>query len=258
MSSCDFVYAIKTQGYAWIRGGLDADRVKAIAALIDRLIEEDDEKWGEECLTKMKQRGAIRNLINEDRVFEDLFTDSPVYPAIDSVMMSEYVLNSFIALVLFPGMERFPWDFHTDILPFVGTAFPAGSCAGINCLYYLDEVNEVNGATRIVPSSHRCVMQDPSVEALQRLAIPAEGGAGDILLFDARLWHCAGNNNTSRRRALIKALYCPAWLRPEMDYTRSVSSKVIERLGTRGRRLLGVGSRPPASVEELRLGLPQS
>jgi ectoine hydroxylase-related dioxygenase (phytanoyl-CoA dioxygenase family) len=116
-------------------------------------------------------------------------------------------------------------------------------------------VTEENGATRLVPASHRCVIAQPQAELLGQLAFPAQGQAGDALLFDARLRHCSGINLSDRHRAVIKALFCPAWLRPQMDYSRSVRPEIMERLDHRTRRLLGVGTSPPATVDALRAAL---
>ncbi|MEV4412402.1 phytanoyl-CoA dioxygenase family protein [Catellatospora sp. NPDC049609] len=250
----EHVYELRTRGFTRIEGALSPERVARLRDTVDRLLEEDDATWGRERLLEMGQRGALRNLCDVDPVFEELLADSPIYQVIDQIL-PDYILNSYDALVLFPGDGRFPWDFHTDVMPFVGSALPPSRNIGVNCLYYLTDVEQRNGATWIVPASHRSVLPQPDPVVLGEIAIPAAGAAGDALLFDSRLWHCSGTNGTQARRAVIKALFCPPWFRPQMDYSRSVRDEVMGRLDDRTRALLNRDRRPPVTVEELRAAL---
>jgi ectoine hydroxylase-related dioxygenase (phytanoyl-CoA dioxygenase family) len=184
-----------------------------------------------------------------------LLSHSPVYALLDELLGDRYVLHSYDGLVLLPGDGRFPWDFHTDLTPLAGVAFPSDKCQGINCLYYLDDATPENGATWVVAASHRCVLAAPPASELSELAFQAVGEAGDALLFDVRLWHCAGENRSQRPRRLIKTLFCHAWMRPQMDYTRAVRPEILQRLDGRTQRLIGIGSAPPSNVRELRLAL---
>jgi ectoine hydroxylase-related dioxygenase (phytanoyl-CoA dioxygenase family) len=226
-----------------------------LRSAVDRVQAEDETRYGTAALQEMGQLGALRNLCDFGAPFEELLSDSPIFPLLDALLGNDYMLHSYDGLVLLPREGRFPWDFHTDLMPLRGVAFPAARTPGINCLYYLDDVTAANGATWIVPSSHRSVVVQPAAERLAACAIQAIGSAGDVLLFDARLWHCAGNNTATAPRRLIKALFVQPWLRPQMDYSRAVRAEVMERLSPRVRRLLGVGIAPPASIEELRHSL---
>jgi hypothetical protein len=66
---------------------------------------------------------------------------------------------------------------------------------------FLDDYGPENGATRIVPGSHRQAQLDVN-DASQALQI--SGSAGDILVFDADLLHAGSRNVTgARRRSLL-------------------------------------------------------
>jgi ectoine hydroxylase-related dioxygenase (phytanoyl-CoA dioxygenase family) len=246
------IYQLRTAGYTFLRGALERQRVEDLGACIDRMLAEDDKTWGADALKAIGQRGALRNLCDYDIQFQRLLSDTPIYYFIDEVLGADYVLHSFDGLVLFPGDGRFPWDFHTDFSQLSGVSFPADRTFGINCLYYMDDATEMNGATWLVPASQHCILRAPAPSELAPLAIQAVGRAGDALLFDARLWHCAGRNISDHPRRLVKAMYCSPWLRPQMDYARAVRPEVRGRLDTRTLYLLGVGSAPPVSVKELR------
>ncbi|MGH9890388.1 MAG: phytanoyl-CoA dioxygenase family protein [bacterium] len=249
------LYRLRTAGFTILQGALSRERTSALADAIDQLAAKDDALWGAATLQAMGQRGALRNLCDEDQVFAELLADSPIYPLIDELMAGSYVLHSYDGLILFPGEARFPWDFHIDLTSLGSVAFPARATPGINCLYYLDDVTAANGATCLVPASHHSLVKNPPFEELGQLAVPLVGSAGDAVLFDARIWHCAGNNSTEKSRRVIKAFFVAPWIRPQMDYSRAVRPEVQSRLDDRTRRLLGVGSTPPTTVRELREGL---
>lgn len=66
---------------------------------------------------------------------------------------------------------------------------------------FLDDYGYENGATRIVPGSHRKAQVDLD-DASQ--AVQVSGSAGDILVFDADLAHAGSLNVTgARRRSLL-------------------------------------------------------
>ncbi len=71
---------------------------------------------------------------------------------------------------------------------------------------FFDDYGRHNGATRIVPSSHR--LQNVRFDAdMETKAIQLTGGAGDILVFDADLLHAASLNPTGARRRSILITY---------------------------------------------------
>lgn len=75
----------------------------------------------------------------------------------------------------------------------------------VNALAFFDDFGPDNGATRLLPGSHRPAPDAPPIDpADESRAIQITGSAGDILVFDADLVH-AGSRNTSgaRRRSIL-------------------------------------------------------
>ncbi|WP_339488476.1 phytanoyl-CoA dioxygenase family protein [Pseudomonas sp. RL_5y_Pfl2_70] len=75
----------------------------------------------------------------------------------------------------------------------------------VNALVYLDDYGPENGATRIVPGSHRPAPGEPPFDFTdESRSVQLTGNAGDVLIFDADLIH-AGSLNASgaRRRTLL-------------------------------------------------------
>lgn len=75
----------------------------------------------------------------------------------------------------------------------------------VNALAFLDDYGPDNGATRLVPGSHRQAADAPPVDlADESRCVQLGGRAGDILVFDADLVHAASlNRSGARRRSLL-------------------------------------------------------
>jgi ectoine hydroxylase-related dioxygenase (phytanoyl-CoA dioxygenase family) len=75
-------------------------------------------------------------------------------------------------------------------------------------LVYLDDYNPDNGATRIVPGSHRPAPGDPPFDFTdESRSVHIAGDAGDILVIDADLVHAASRNHRGTRRRTLLAGY---------------------------------------------------
>lgn len=75
----------------------------------------------------------------------------------------------------------------------------------VNALVYLDGYGPENGATRIVPCSHRPTSGEPPFDFTdESRSMQLTGNAGDILIFDADLIHAGSlNSSGARRRSLL-------------------------------------------------------
>ncbi|ROM85171.1 MULTISPECIES: phytanoyl-CoA dioxygenase family protein [Pseudomonas] len=72
-------------------------------------------------------------------------------------------------------------------------------------LAFFDDYGPENGATRLVPGSHRPDPQAPTFDFTdESRSVQLSGCAGDILVFDAELVHAASLNvNGARRRSIL-------------------------------------------------------
>ena len=98
------------------------------------------------------------------------------------------------------------------------SAFPfvhPGYEAMINCMWAVDEFTAENGATNVVPGSHRWERvglipeREPLPEEITQGAMPA----GSVLIYFGSLLHCGGANRTAKPRTGVVLSYCQGWLR---------------------------------------------
>jgi len=79
-------------------------------------------------------------------------------------------------------------------------------------LAFLDDFGPDNGATGVIPGSHR--WPRPLPKALQQAQathpdeVQVEGSAGDVLIFNVHLWHRGRENRSGVPRRAIQVQFC--------------------------------------------------
>ena len=74
----------------------------------------------------------------------------------------------------------------------------------VNALAFFDDYGPENGATRLVPGTHRPAPNEPPYDLNdESRSVQLAGSAGDILVFDADLLHAGTLNPTGARRRSI-------------------------------------------------------
>lgn len=113
----------------------------------------------------------------------------------------------------------------------------------VTALVYLDDYGPANGATRIVPGSHRPGEQlAPFDFSDESRVVQLSGAAGDILLFDADLVHGACRNPSGARRRSLLISYCAESLYASQQQTaslRNVQMDTRERFDPKDFALVG-------------------
>ncbi|MFK7915240.1 MAG: phytanoyl-CoA dioxygenase family protein [Pseudomonadales bacterium] len=138
---------------------------------------------------------------------------------------------------------------HRDRLAW-GTYLPASIEPQFNTIWALTDFTAENGATRVVPGSHRWPT-DQRAEPEQ--IVQAAMSAGSVLLYSGSVLHSGGKNQSTAARLGLNITYCLGWLRQEENQylscpphiARDLDPKLQELLGyTQGNYALGYYSDP--------------
>lgn len=97
----------------------------------------------------------------------------------------------------------------------------------VNAIAYFDDYGPGNGATRIVPGSHRAEPGEPFDFNDESRSVQLSGAAGDILVFDADLVHAGSLNLTGGRRRSILIGY----------FSETLYASHLETVSLRGIRM---------------------
>ena len=148
-----------------------------------------------------------------------------------------------------PGQGAQP--IHRDQWAFDFFPFPDGYEVQCNTLWAMTDFSAENGATRVIPGSHRFADRLEFGEADTE---PAEMEAGSVLLYTGALYHGGGANRSDAVRCGLNVTYNLAWLRQEENQYLSCPPEVARELPEDLLRLMGYarGAYALGYVDDLR------
>ena len=176
----------------------------------------------------------VWNLPSKGAAFRDLLRRPLVRTLARHVLDGDYCLSSHTANIAGPGGA--PMVLHSD----QGYAPRDIEMAlTMNVMWMLVDFTEDNGATRLVPGSHRIPAEPPGDRPVA--TVPGVGPAGTALVFDGRIWHGTGANTTAAEyRYGVLTYFCRPWMRPQENYTLSTHPDVLASADDELRALLGL------------------
>jgi ectoine hydroxylase-related dioxygenase (phytanoyl-CoA dioxygenase family) len=138
--------------------------------------------------------------------------------------------------VIAVGPKSEPQVIHRDQWAFDSFQFPQDFEVVFATMWALTDFTEENGATRVVPGSHR--MKD-RLEFKMEDSVPAEMEAGSVLLYTGSAYHGAGRNSSQMTRTGLIFHYSLGWLRQEENQYLSVPAEMLQILPEDLLRLMG-------------------
>jgi ectoine hydroxylase-related dioxygenase (phytanoyl-CoA dioxygenase family) len=166
----------------------------------------------------------------------DLIAHPLVLAMADALLLpscAEYQIGSTTGIEILPGESEQP--LHRD-----DTAYPiqiAGLELQIGVMWAFNDFTAENGATRVVPGSHRFLRAWHRPDLTHWLS--AEMPKGSALFYLGSTWHGGGANRSPAPRTGLINTYCLGWLRAEENHCLEVPPPVARQYNERIRRLLG-------------------
>jgi phytanoyl-CoA dioxygenase PhyH len=180
----------------------------------------------------------IYSVLSRTRVCDRLVDNPRVLAVLDRLLMPNYLLSALQAINIQPG-ETAQLPHHDDgFYPIPRPREPLTAAT----IWAIDDFTADNGATVVIPGSHRWGKRRPSSEDR---ALPVVMPAGSCVFFVGTLWHGGGANTTTGERLAVTAQYCEPWLRPMEAFTLSISREIARTVSDDIRRMLGYSIHPP-------------
>lgn len=171
----------------------------------------------------------VANLVNKDAAFDVCLDHPRVRAAVQHLLGEDARLSSLNARAAQPdGGGAQP--LHTDW----ESGARDGRAMASNTLWILDDFTEDNGATRIVPGTHRTgttpaeELADPMgpVQGERKILAPA----GSVIVLNAHVWHGGTTNRTRKQRRIVQGYFARRGLPQQLDQNRALRSHTVRRL----------------------------
>jgi ectoine hydroxylase-related dioxygenase (phytanoyl-CoA dioxygenase family) len=173
----------------------------------------------------------IYGLFAKTRAFDELAIH-PILLGVLDRLLADYQLCAPAGICIGPGEQAQPLHRDADIYP-LGPDFRN---VIVNTMWAFDDFTDANGATRLVPGSHRWGHHSPLREPG---TIPAVMAAGSVLFYLGNVLHGGGANTTDRPRLGTILEYVASWLRPQENHLLAVPRGVAVTLPPRLQEFLG-------------------
>ena len=230
----DVLAAVDRDGYAIVEGMLTSEQAAAKRAELTRILERTP--TGRNNFEGRNTR-RIYALYAKTRAFDGPATHPLVLGVLDGIL-EHYHLSAPVGIEIGPGETAQTLHRDDGVYPL---PTPHGEVV-VNTMWALDDFTAANGATHVVPGSHRWVEQRPD-DATPTMR--AEMPAGSVMFFVGNVFHGGGANQTDRARLGVILEYVVSWLRQQENHVVAVPREVMRALPERLQELLGYNIYPP-------------
>jgi ectoine hydroxylase-related dioxygenase (phytanoyl-CoA dioxygenase family) len=224
---------IDRQGYTIVQ--IEPDLTRRLAATVRRLEDELDIRPRRNRAEGYNTR-RIYNLLAKDRAFWEMPVHEQVLPLVTGLLDKWALLSGTTAMNIGPGEDL--QGMHTDEGN-ITLARPHPAMMVVT-IWALTDFTAENGATRLVPGSHKADREPRADETAD--AIAAEMPAGSVLVMHGGTWHCGGPNSTTDQwRMGANIQYCLGWMRTQQNHYVGLAPETVAEMPKRLQQLLGFG-----------------
>ncbi len=226
-------------GFLPLTGLLSPSQVAAFNEKLTALLAAEGENAGKEV---HQEAGTDRlsNLVDKAAdLFAPCYTHPRLLAGIAHVLNNDLKLSSLNARAALPGQGL--QGLHADW----GKAVAPGDHVVCNSIWLLDDFTESNGATRVVPGSHRSGKMPGEVMASATDPHPDEvkiiAPAGTVVIFNSHTWHGGTRNETDKPRRALHSYFCRRDQTQQLDQRKHLRPETVAGLSPAAQTILDVG-----------------
>lgn len=238
------VEKLRRDGYCVIPHAFGVERAEELLALAQRHFAQTEARQSDRMPFLNQDQPMVYNLQAKDRRYLEMLFGVPVMHRILHRFLNDewfrpippdepnYILRSYLAR---SSAHRMP--IHIDSFVPYGGPFVFIMQAS----FILQDQTTENGCTVLVPGSH---LREEYAPQTFDDAVPIETTAGDVVIWDSRVWHGALENQTDESRWALVATFQRWWLKQAFDIPGSLPQDLYDTLSPSQKAILGFCSVP--------------
>ncbi len=250
-SACDLaVEQVRRVGFAVLDAGYDDGELSVISDAFGRVHYSYIATHGEARLRRIDEVHTIRALLTQQaggNTFLGLALNARLMTVLRQLIQGKFILNQQNGILNPPheGYNQSAW--HRD-LPY--QHFVSSRPLAINALFCVDDFTLANGATFVLPASHKDEAF-PSKPYVETNALQVVAKAGSFILLDCMMFHAGGFNTTSMARRAVNHVYTIPYFKQQIQFQSCIDEKP---LSADEREMLGFPYTEPHSVAQYLVG----
>jgi ectoine hydroxylase-related dioxygenase (phytanoyl-CoA dioxygenase family) len=223
------------EGYLLFPALISAEEVGAIRDELDPVLAATPE--GRNDFEGFRTRRAYALLAHAP--LSAILVEHPLFLALAGRLLeANFLLSAHIGIQIFDGETAQSW--HIDD-GFYRQAMPRRA-NGVSAIWSLDPFTDANGATELIPGSHKWGAARPA--GFEAGAVKAIAPAGSLLVFPGNLTHRGAANAAAAPRLGVTTQFCQPWLRQQENMIMSVGAGATA-LSPTVQALIGYSIHPP-------------
>tara|TARA_R110002096_G_scaffold342687_3_gene535723 strand:+ start:43829 stop:44623 length:795 start_codon:yes stop_codon:yes gene_type:complete len=234
----EIVATLKEEGGVIIKNLSNQDVIDKVNA---ELRSHFDDK-GDDCQSDFNGFNTKRldSILAISRTSADLIGHEIIMQVADAALKpfcSNYRIGSSTAIEICPGEKAQELHRDDEIYPhrMPGVEFQVAA------LWALDDFTIENGATQVIPGSHK--WHDDDVEnAKAKDVSQAVMPKGSVLIYFGTTVHGGGENRSDKPRSALVTTYSLGWLRQEENHYLTIPKNIAESYPENIRQLMGFAS----------------
>lgn len=230
------VSCLKNDGYCIIDNAVSVEVIDTVNNEIQPFLDKTDEAENNALGKKTRRCGALaaRSPASHQMMMHPTVLGATKALLCENATVMQLNLTQLISVgpgekAQFLHRDEGAWDFFDH--------FPVDIQMEVSTIWAMDDFTELNGATRIIPGSHKNTLLPHEFSPEE--AIPAEMKKGSVLVYTGKTIHGAGANNSDFPRRALNIDYCVGWLRQEENQYLSVPMEMVKTFPQEMQNLLG-------------------
>ncbi|HVF32580.1 MAG TPA: phytanoyl-CoA dioxygenase family protein [Acidimicrobiales bacterium] len=230
------VARVAADGYTIIEDAFPASFADEVRADLERL---ESELGIQPAGNRFEGAQTVRiyNLLAHGVIYQRIAEAPSVLPVVDGVLDPGCLVSSLSSIAICPGERAQPIHADDQLIP-IPKPHPPTVC---NTMWAITDFTEDNGATRLMPGTHRSDSNPDFTASYEDRTIGASMEKGSVLVWHGSLWHGGGANRTDERRYGIAMNYCAGYIRQQENQQLGLAADLVRTFSPRLQTLVGYG-----------------
>ncbi len=240
----EFTYNMNTKGYSVFNEFYSAEFCEHLKESLQKAVDEYVPLGSDRSF---KDRYLLHDLMCRDFIFSKKLEDVRLQQIIASILGEYWIMYAYTSSSLPPNGVNYGSRIHVDSPRFI-----TNYTTNLGVIWALDDFTNQNGGTKLLDASHHS-SEIPSEEFFEKNCFQLNCKKGDLIIFNARVFHRAGENKTDQWRHSLTMNVCRPYMKQRCDWVRFIPTTITDKLNQQARRIIGFDTRLPTSLAEFYL-----
>lgn len=242
-----YVEEIRIKGYTIVPNILSNDEVELAKEKVHEVYQTQLKEINQDVFTAIGDNDIARAMLVYDEFFLQKIAINPTLILIlKSLFEGQFILKEQNAIINRSKSPNYQLKWHRDLLY---QHYTSSQPLAISALFCLQEFNEINGGTYILPGSH-LAEEFPSDKYIKENEQCVNAPKGSAIVFDSMLYHRAGRNLSDYDRIGVNNMFVKPFMKQAISFPKMLNGKYAD--DTFLNTFLGYSSETGESVSDWR------